>query len=89
MHARTRVPALRVSLRSPPFPVAPLRALAAALPPSEASTEDTGLDADGFHVISNRGKFAEKLNPLHCSALSHTLCISASVRPARHWMLLQ
>ena len=32
--------------------------------PRPVGTEDTGLDADGFHVISNRGKFAEKLNPL-------------------------
>jgi hypothetical protein len=29
-----------------------------------AEKVDTGLDADGYHVVSNRGKFQAQVNPL-------------------------
>lgn len=33
-------------------------------PIPEGEKVDTGLDADGYHVVSNRGKFQAQMNPL-------------------------
>ena len=52
------------------------------------AVEDTGLDKDGFHVVSNAGKFAEKANPLQqriAEEKRRCVCARAAVDAQRTW----
>ena len=52
------------------------------------AVEDTGLDKDGFHVVSNAGKFAEKANPLQqriAEEKRRCVCARAAVDGQRTW----
>ena len=49
-----------------------------------ANTEETGLDADGYHVVSNRGKFQAQLNPLQLKMMAEKAkCVALCWRRAR------
>ena len=49
-----------------------------------ANSEETGLDADGYHVVSNRGKFQAQLNPLQLKLMAEKAkCVRSASRRAR------